>query len=209
MDLESESEVEEEERPCEAVKVGVMIKGSMRPLAPDGCRDAAGPAPTVLLTEDAHASDLPPPSEGKNTCARLCSHHEQVYRAVRYRDKCSHVTCFKQAVGTVSGVPLCLIHMGGEAGRAAVPPAPAPGFFASLRKRQRSQSPRGPASTPTRRTTSPAPAPGALRQAATAAPAVHFDPEEVPLPTPPAAVEAPPGPPVTSHLVVRAHVQWA
>ena len=50
MDLESESEVEEEERPCEAVKVGVMIKGTMRPLAPDGCRDAAGPVATVLLT---------------------------------------------------------------------------------------------------------------------------------------------------------------
>eukprot|EP00959_Pyramimonas_sp_CCMP1952_P089421 1870673-Pyramimonas_sp.AAC.1 len=65
-----------------------MIKGKMRPLAPEGCRDAARGDPTVLLVEDGRASDLPLPSEGSAT-ACLCEHHRQIYMVLRYGEKCS------------------------------------------------------------------------------------------------------------------------
>ena len=64
LDQESESEVDPEDHPCEAVKVGIMVQGKMRPLAPEGCRDAARGEPTLLLVEDGKASDLSMPSEG-------------------------------------------------------------------------------------------------------------------------------------------------
>eukprot|EP00959_Pyramimonas_sp_CCMP1952_P313943 6572121-Pyramimonas_sp.AAC.1 len=69
--------------------------------------------------DDGRASDLPPPSDGRNSFAHLRAHHSQVYWASRYRDKCSQVTCYRQAVGNAEGAPLCLLHLGGEAGRAA------------------------------------------------------------------------------------------
>eukprot|EP00959_Pyramimonas_sp_CCMP1952_P211127 4418734-Pyramimonas_sp.AAC.1 len=65
-----------------------MIQGKMRPLAPEGCRDAARGEPTVLLVEGGRASDLKPPSEG-NATACLCEHHKQIYKVLRYSEKCS------------------------------------------------------------------------------------------------------------------------
>eukprot|EP00959_Pyramimonas_sp_CCMP1952_P039281 822366-Pyramimonas_sp.AAC.1 len=65
-----------------------MIKGKMRPLAPEGCRGAARGDPAALLVEDGRASDLPLPSEGSAT-ACLCEHRQQIYMVLRYGEKCS------------------------------------------------------------------------------------------------------------------------
>jgi len=188
LDQESESEVETEERQCEAVKIGVLIKGEMRPLAPGGCRDAADSTPTTLLWEDGQASDLPPLVDGKNPTACICEHHRQVYQSTRLKDKCSILVCYRQAVSTSAGVPLCLIHLGGEASRAAafptVQPPPENSMFAGLRRRIRGRSPNvsikvqqpGPGFTTPPRRGSPAPA-GGLQ-------AVRFESPKVPMPLP-------------------------
>ena len=126
------SEAEPEDNPCQAVKVGVALKRGMRPLAAGGCRDAAAADPLVLITEDGEASDLPKPAAGKNYTVWACEHHKQIYRSLRLPDKCSCSTCYRQAVGHSAGVGLCLIHLGGEAGRAAVAP-PAPPRLEALR----------------------------------------------------------------------------
>ena len=37
-DQESETEEEDDDATCQAVKVGIMVGGEMRPVAPDGCQ---------------------------------------------------------------------------------------------------------------------------------------------------------------------------
>jgi hypothetical protein len=53
---------------------------------------------TNLLLEDAGVSDLGLGIDGRAQ-ARLCSHHDQVYKTLRYKNKCSVVTCLRQARG--------------------------------------------------------------------------------------------------------------
>eukprot|EP00959_Pyramimonas_sp_CCMP1952_P220000 4599644-Pyramimonas_sp.AAC.1 len=74
---------------------------------------------------------------------------------LRYGEKCSQVTCFREAVGMASGVPLCLQHLGGDAARAIHDHPAGVGFFAGLRRRaRRSPAPRSRA--PERAATTPA-----------------------------------------------------
>ena len=58
MSTDSESGIEEEEKACEAVRVGVVVGAAMRPLVSDRCTDASAPTPTTLLDEDAKVSDV-------------------------------------------------------------------------------------------------------------------------------------------------------
>ena len=110
LDQESESESEVEESPCQAVRVGVRVGHEMRPLAPEGCRECAGVS-TQLLEEDAQVSDIDDAGKGGNVVVKLCSHHDQVYRAARHAHKCSVVTCYKQVAGALDGVPVCAAHL--------------------------------------------------------------------------------------------------
>lgn len=59
LDPDSESEPEVEERPCQAVRVGLQLGKEMRALRPNGCCDTAGPEDTTLLDDDAAVSDVP------------------------------------------------------------------------------------------------------------------------------------------------------
>ena len=131
---ESESEAEEEDKPCYAVRVGVKVQGEMRPLAPEGCSDSAAPEATALLIEDAAVSDVDPPSApGGTTTIALCEFHSQMYRAASAPRKCGVSSCHHEWVGAREGVPLCRRHLGGanEAEGRRQPQ----GFFAGLRRR--------------------------------------------------------------------------
>ena len=75
LDQESESEAELEEQTCQAIRVGVMVGGEMRPLAPDGCQDAISKEPTTTLSEDGEVSDFPKAKEGAYVTVHLCKHH--------------------------------------------------------------------------------------------------------------------------------------
>ena len=76
---DSESEAEVDECSCQAVRVGVLQDGQMRPLAPHGCGDLACSEETILLDEDAAVSDIRPPAPGQNGTVGLCTHHRQLY----------------------------------------------------------------------------------------------------------------------------------
>ena len=118
---DSESEAEIDECSCQAVRVGVMQDGQMRPLAPHGCGDLACSEDTVLLDEDATVSDIRPPAPGQNGSVSLCTHHRQLYLSASAKRKCGVLICYKVAKGARHGVPLCFDHLeehgGGSAAR--------------------------------------------------------------------------------------------
>ena len=69
---DSESEFdEEEEHPCEAVRIGICGGGRAKPLCSKGCHDRSLTQGTPPLVEDAQVSELPPPSEGSSIQASL------------------------------------------------------------------------------------------------------------------------------------------
>ena len=67
------SEVEVVEDSCQAVQVGLELRGVVKALAVEDCGDRAASEPTRLLDRDQELSDL-----GGNTVARLCNHHSQL-----------------------------------------------------------------------------------------------------------------------------------
>lgn len=79
LDPESESEAEGDEATCQGVRVGLILDGEMRPLAPDGCNDMATTEETTLLDEDVEVSDVRPPGPGQLCRIALRTHHRQVY----------------------------------------------------------------------------------------------------------------------------------
>ena len=96
LDPDSESETEVVLNPCEADRIGLVLQGKQRALAPEGCQDRAAPEPTRLLEPDQQLSDL----GGKET-ASLCSHHSQLYMLACQGRKCSVVSCY----AAVKGLP--------------------------------------------------------------------------------------------------------
>ncbi|CAK9011592.1 J domain-containing protein [Durusdinium trenchii] len=81
LDPDSESEAEGDEAACQGVRVGLMVDGEMRPLAPDGCNDMATQEETTLLDGDIEVSDVRPPGPGQLVRIPLCAHHRQVYQS--------------------------------------------------------------------------------------------------------------------------------
>ena len=128
---ESESEPDEAERPCQAVRIGVMGDKGMRPLAPQGCGDEAQAQDTTILFEGADVSDIGPPVDGENPHVSMCAHHHQLYLATLPSRKCSQITCYHRAQSAKDGVPLCRKHLGilGEEAN------PVLGVFSGLRYR--------------------------------------------------------------------------
>ena len=134
---DSESEVEAEDNTCEGVRVGILVDGLMRPLAPHGCNDLACGEDTVLLDEDSAVSDVRMPGPGQNARVNLCMHHRQVYLTASAKRKCGVLTCYRAAKGARHGVPLCFEHMDeheAHSSRRSSSPHPN-GLFTSLRKR--------------------------------------------------------------------------
>ena len=117
---DSESEAEVDECSCQAVKVGVMQDGQMRPLAPHGCGDLACSEDTILLDEDATVSDIRPPVPGQNGSVSLCTHHRQLYLSASAKRKCGVLICYKVAKGARHGVPLCFDHLEEHGGGSAI-----------------------------------------------------------------------------------------
>ena len=116
---DSESEAEIDECSCQAVKVGVIQDGHMRPLAPHGCGDLACNEETILLDEDAAVSDIRPPAPGQNGVVSLCTHHRQLYLSASAKRKCGVLICYKAAKGARHGVPLCFDHLEEHGGGSA------------------------------------------------------------------------------------------
>ena len=134
---DSESEAEVDECSCQAVRVGVIQDGQMRPLAPHGCGDLSCNEETILLDEDAAVSDIRPPAPGQNGSVSLCTHHRQLYLSASAKRKCGVLICYKVAKGARHGVPLCFDHLeehGG--GSTARKDSPHPkGLFTGFRRR--------------------------------------------------------------------------
>ena len=134
---DSESEIEAEDNTCEGVRVGILVDGVMRPLAPHGCNDLICGEDTVLLDEDTAVSDVRMPGPGQNARVNLCMHHRQVYQTASSKRKCGVLTCFRAAKAARHGVPLCFEHMDeheAHSSRRSSSPHPN-GLFTSLRKR--------------------------------------------------------------------------
>ena len=134
---DSESEAEIDECSCQAVRVGVIQDGHMRPLSPHGCGDLACGEETILLDEDAAVSDIRPPAPGQNGTVSLCTHHRQLYLSASAKRKCGVLICYKAAKGARHGVPLCFDHLeehgGGSATRRDSPHPK--GLFNGFRRR--------------------------------------------------------------------------
>ena len=111
LDPDSESEVEVDEAACQGVRIGIIVDGAMRPLAPDGCNDVAADEEVTLLDEDIEVSDIRPPGPGQTARVPLCPHHKQLYQSASSARKCGVMTCFKAAKGAKHGVPLCYDHL--------------------------------------------------------------------------------------------------
>jgi len=142
---DSESEIEAEDNTCEGVRVGILVDGIMRPLAPHGCNDLACGEDTILLDEDTAVSDVRMPGPGQNARVNLCMHHRQVYQTASTKRKCGVLTCFKAAKGARHGVPLCFEHMDEhEAHSSRRNSSPHPnGLLTTLRRRFTRGSSRG------------------------------------------------------------------
>ena len=95
LDPDSESEVEVDEAACQGVRIGIIVDGAMRPLAPDGCNDVAADEEVTLLDEDIEVSDIRPPGAGQTARVPLCPHHKQLYQSASSARKCGVMTCFK------------------------------------------------------------------------------------------------------------------
>ncbi|CAL1131402.1 unnamed protein product [Cladocopium goreaui] len=106
LDAESESEVEVQDDPCEAVLVGLEHGGKPRALATDPCADRAIGEPVRLLERDRELSDVK-----RRSSVRLCDHHRQLYVAACSSRKCSVLACYEQVDGAKQGVPLCKHHL--------------------------------------------------------------------------------------------------
>ena len=134
---DSESEAEVDECSCQAVKVGVIQDGQMKPLAPHGCGDLACNEDTILLDEDAAVSDIRPPAPGQNGSVSLCTHHRQLYLSASAKRKCGVLICYKVAKGARHGVPLCFDHLEEHGGGSATrQDSPHPkGLFTGFRRR--------------------------------------------------------------------------
>ena len=111
LDPDSESEAEGDEASCQGVRIGLVLDGEMRPLAPDGCSDLATQEETTLLDEDIEVSDVRPPGPGQLVRVPLCAHHRQVYQSASAKRKCGVLTCHKASKGARHGVPLCYDHL--------------------------------------------------------------------------------------------------
>ena len=134
---DSESEVEAEDNTCEGVRVGILVDGQMRPLAPHGCNDLGCGEDTILLDEDTAVSDVRMPGPGQNARVSLCMHHRQVYQTASAKRKCGVLTCYRAAKAARHGVPLCFEHMDeheANSGRRNSSPHPN-GLFTTLRRR--------------------------------------------------------------------------
>jgi len=107
LDPTSESEGEDagKEGTCQAVRIGLRVKGKPKALAPEGCKDHALKQPTRLLEDDIAHSDV------KEKEIPLCSHHQKLYEAACAGRKCSVVACFKGVKGAHEGIPLCKKHL--------------------------------------------------------------------------------------------------
>lgn len=136
LDPDSESEADDAERPCHAIRIGVLGERGMRPLAPQGCHDEAQPELTTLLHEDAEVSDVGPRIESENHQVPLCAHittsstWQRSGLGIAHSDHKSHAA--------LGGVPLCKAHLGVSA------PPLAPGWYGLRRRRGgegRSRSP--------------------------------------------------------------------
>ena len=142
---DSESEVEAEDNTCEGVRVGILVDGTMRPLAPHGCNDLTCGEDTILLDEDTAVSDVRMPGPGQNARVNLCMHHRQVYQTASTKRKCGVLTCYKASKGARHGVPLCFEHMDeheAHSSRRSSSPHPN-GLFTTPRRRFNRGSSRG------------------------------------------------------------------
>ncbi|CAK9010326.1 unnamed protein product [Durusdinium trenchii] len=136
LDPDSESEVEGDESSCQGVRIGLVIEGEMRPLAPDGCNDMATQEETTLLDEDIEVSDVRPPGPGQLARVPLCAHHRQVYQGAAAKRKCGVLTCHKASKGARHGVPLCYDHLCEQGGSGLRKDSPHPnGMLQGLRRR--------------------------------------------------------------------------
>ena len=143
LDPDSESEVEGDEASCQGVRIGLVVDGEMRPLAPDGCNDLATQEETTLLDEDVEVSDVRPPGPGQLVRVPLCAHHRQVYQSASAKRKCGVLTCHKASKGARHGVPLCYDHLCEQGGAGARKDSPHPnGMLQGFRRRftRRAQS---------------------------------------------------------------------
>ena len=64
--------MEGDEASCQGVRIGLVVDGEMRPLAPDGCNDLATQEETTLLDEDVEVSDVRPPGPAQLVRVPLC-----------------------------------------------------------------------------------------------------------------------------------------
>lgn len=136
LDPDSESEAEGDEASCQGVRVGLVLDGEMRPLAPDGCSDLATQEETTLLDEDIEVSDVRPPGPGQLVRIPLCAHHRQVYQSAAAKRKCGVLTCHKASKGAKHGVPLCYDHLCEQGGSSLRKDSPHPnGMLQGLRRR--------------------------------------------------------------------------
>ena len=135
LDPDSESEVEGDEASCQGVRVGLVLDGEMRPLAPDGCNEATQEE-TTLLDEDIEVSDVRPPGPGQLVRIPLCAHHRQVYQSAAAKRKCGVLTCHKASKGARHGVPLCYDHLCEQGSSGSRKDSPHPnGMFQGFRRR--------------------------------------------------------------------------
>ena len=134
---DSESEPEIDDTTCQAVRVGLVLEGEMRPLAPNGCSDQACQEDTTLLDDDSLVSDVRPPAPGQFASVCLCTHHRQLYQTASAKRKCGVLICYRVAKGAKHGVPLCFEHMEEhEGGSHARKDSPHPrGLLVGLRRR--------------------------------------------------------------------------
>ena len=136
LDPDSESEAEGDESSCQGVRIGLVIDGEMRPLAPDGCSDMATQEETTLLDEDIEVSDVRPPGPGQLARIPLCAHHRQVYQGAAAKRKCGVLTCHKASKGARHGVPLCYDHLCEQGSTGARKDSPHPnGMLQGFRRR--------------------------------------------------------------------------
>ena len=133
---DSESEPEVDDTTCQAVRVGLVLDGEMRPLAPNGCSDQSCQEETTLLDDDSLVSDVRPPAPGQFASVCLCTHH-RLYQTASAKRKCGVLICYRVAKGAKRGVPLCFEHMEEhEGGGHARKDSPHPrGLFVGLRRR--------------------------------------------------------------------------
>eukprot|EP00913_Durusdinium_trenchii_P026135 g24517.t1 len=118
------------------VRIGLVIDGEMRPLAPDGCSDMATQEETTLLDEDIEVSDVRPPGPGQLARIPLCAHHRQVYQGAAAKRKCGVLTCHKASKGARHGVPLCYDHLCEQGSTGARKDSPHPnGMLQGFRRR--------------------------------------------------------------------------